>query len=75
MFTRRTMLSRFTLAAAAAMIPGIATKAVAAEATRLWTGFSSVVGMAFDASGTLFMAEWGAGRISRVAPDGSRTAH
>lgn len=73
MFTRRTMLSHFSLIAASAMIPGIVTKAAAAEATRLWTGFSSVVGMAFDADGNLFAAEWGAGRISRVAPDGSRT--
>ena len=39
------------------------------RAERLWTGFSSVAGMAFDKSGNLFAAEWSAGRISRVEPD------
>ena len=29
--------------------------------------------MAFDRGGNLFVAEWGAGRISRIAPDGART--
>ncbi len=40
---------------------------------RLWTGFSSPVGMAFDRAGNLFVAEWGAGRISRITPDGARS--
>jgi sugar lactone lactonase YvrE len=43
------------------------------RAERLLTGFSSVVGMAFDKSGSLYAAEWSAGRITRVAPDGKRT--
>lgn len=73
MFNRRTMLSHLTLIAASAMLPGIVTKANAAEPTRLWTGFSSPVGMAFDTNRNLFIAEWGAGRVSRIAPDGSRT--
>lgn len=77
MLSRRTMLSQLTLlgagVAAAATAPGLIGKANAAEPTRLWTGFSSPVGMAFDRAGHLFVAEWGAGRISRIAPDGART--
>jgi sugar lactone lactonase YvrE len=40
---------------------------------KLWEGFSSPVGMAFDAAGNLFVAEWGAGRVSRIDPAGNRT--
>jgi len=40
---------------------------------KLWDGFSSPVGMAFDAAGNLFVAEWGAGRVSRIDPAGNRT--
>ncbi|YBV94556.1 NHL repeat-containing protein (plasmid) [Phyllobacteriaceae bacterium JZ32] len=40
---------------------------------KLWGGFSSPVGMAFDAAGNLFVAEWGAGRVSRIDPAGNRT--
>ncbi|WP_374254155.1 NHL repeat-containing protein [Xanthobacter sp.] len=43
------------------------------RAERLWTGFSSPVGMAFDKTGNLFVAEWSAGRVSRIEPDGKRT--
>jgi hypothetical protein len=32
-----------------------------------------VIGMAFDKSGNLYTAEWSAGRISRVEPNGKRT--
>lgn len=39
---------------------------------KLWDGFSSPVGMAFDATGNLFVAEWGAGRVSRIDPAGNR---
>ncbi|WP_332304398.1 NHL repeat-containing protein [Rhizobium sp. GR12] len=39
---------------------------------KLWDGFSSPVGMAFDAAGHLYVAEWGAGRVLRIAPDGTR---
>jgi sugar lactone lactonase YvrE len=40
---------------------------------KIWDGFSSPVGMAFDAAGHLYVAEWGAGRVSRIAPDGTRS--
>ena len=40
---------------------------------KLWDGFNSPVGMAFDAAGNLFVAEWGAGRITRIDPAGNRT--
>lgn len=40
---------------------------------KLWEGFSSPVGMAFDAAGNLFVAEWGAGRVSRIDATGNRT--
>lgn len=40
---------------------------------KLWEGFSSPVGMAFDAAGNLFVAEWGAGRVSRIDAAGNRT--
>lgn len=40
---------------------------------KLWDGFNSPVGMAFDAAGNLFVAEWGAGRVSRIDPAGNRT--
>lgn len=74
MLSRRTMLSQLTLlGAVVAAAPGLIGKAKAAEPARLWTGFSSPVGMAFDRDGHLFVAEWGAGRISRIAPDGART--
>lgn len=44
-----------------------------ATPVKLWDGFSSPVGMAFDAAGNLYVAEWGAGRVSRIAPDGKRS--
>lgn len=52
-----------------------ATSAYANKAApvKLWEGFSSPVGMAFDDTGNLFVAEWGAGRVSRVDPAGNRT--
>ncbi|SCM71160.1 Serine/threonine-protein kinase [uncultured Pleomorphomonas sp.] len=39
---------------------------------KLWDGFSAPVGMAFDAAGNLFVAEWGAGRVSRIDRAGNR---
>ena len=50
-----------------------AVKANAAEPEKLWGGFSSPVSIAFAADGHLYDAEWRAGRVSRIAPDGSRT--
>lgn len=50
---------------------GIGTASASPE--KLWDGFAAPVGMAFDAAGNLYVAEWSAGRISRVAPDGGRT--
>lgn len=41
--------------------------------TKLWDGFSSPVGMAFDATGNLYVAEWGAGRVSRIDSRGRRS--
>lgn len=43
-----------------------------AKTERLWTGFSSPVGMAFDTLGNLYVVEWSAGHVSRIAPDGTR---
>lgn len=71
------MLSKLTLlgasVAAAGTAPALIGRATAAEPTRLWTGFSSPVGMAFDRAGHLFVAEWGVGRISRIVLDGAWT--
>lgn len=47
--------------------------AAAVRPVRLWDGFRSPVGMAFDARGHLLVAEWGAGQVTRIAPDGRRT--
>ena len=44
-----------------------------AQPEKLWQGFRSPVGMAFDATGNLFVAEWSAGRVSRIDPAGNRT--
>ncbi len=76
MIDRRSMLS--AIVATALLPPSITmTSPAAAQGTnrveRLWTGFISPVGMAFDKSGNLYVAEWGAGRVSRIEPDGKRT--
>ncbi|MHC1551619.1 NHL repeat-containing protein [Phyllobacterium sp. K27] len=67
--------SCLTLAIAALPLPAATVTAYANQAVpvKLWDGFSSPVGMAYDATGNLFVAEWGAGRISRIDPDGNRT--
>ncbi|MFC3058534.1 NHL repeat-containing protein [Paenirhodobacter populi] len=65
------ILSRRTLIASA--IACTALPAHAATPERLWDGFRSPVGMGFDAAGNLYVAEWSAGIVSRVAPDGSRS--
>lgn len=41
--------------------------------TKLWDGFSSPVGMAFDTRGNLYVAEWSANRVSRIDSDGHRS--
>lgn len=56
-----------------AALPAPSACAQSAAPERLWTGFRSPVGMGFDAAGHLFVAEWGAGRVSRVDPAGNRT--
>lgn len=65
------------LAVAVASPPVLVTSTVAyanpAMPERLWDGFNSPVGMAFDTGGNLYVAEWGAGRVSRIAPDGTRS--
>lgn len=40
---------------------------------KLWSGFSSPVGMGFDAAGNLYVAEWAAGRVARIDPQGNRS--
>jgi len=77
----RTLLRKLTAAGALTLVAisgtpiAVPTAAYASPATpeRLWEGFSSPVGMAFDAAGNLFVAEWGAGQVSRIDPDGNRT--
>lgn len=75
---------RRTLLAASAMVLGMASFATTAASSpvvqallaapiKLWDGFSSPVGMAFDATGNLYVAEWGAGRVSKVDSQGRRS--
>ncbi|MFG1179299.1 NHL repeat-containing protein [Xanthobacter versatilis] len=76
MIDRRSMLS--AIISTALLPPSLAMITPAAaqgtnRAERLWTGFSSPVGMAFDKTGNLFVAEWSAGRVSRIEPGGKRT--
>ena len=47
--------------------------AFAAERKAVITGIQSPVGMIYDKEGALYVAEWGAGRISRFDSDGRRT--
>ena len=61
MIDRRSMLSAIISTALLRPSLAIITPAAAQgtnRAERLWTGFSSVVGMAFDKSGNLYAAEW-----------------
>ena len=41
--------------------------------TRIHEGLSSPVGMAYDSSGNLYVANWSAGTVLRFAPGGQRT--
>lgn len=75
-------IRRILLARALALgVVSFATVATSSPAVRtplnapakLWDGFSSPVGMAFDATGNLYVAEWGAGRVSRIDPHGRRS--
>lgn len=66
--------SRRTVLAQAIALPfALSGRASAAAPQRLFDEVNSAVGMDFDAQGNLFVAEWGARRISRFAPDGART--
>ncbi len=58
------------IAAAGASVPA---GAVSCEPSLMLSGLSSPVGMAFDKDGNLLVAEWSAGRVTRIAPDGGRT--
>ncbi len=40
---------------------------------RLYTDVNAAVGMAFDNTGALFVAEWSRGRVTRFSADGQRT--
>ncbi len=40
-----------------------------ASLTKLYSGFSSPVGMGFDSKGNLYIAEWGADIVTRISPD------
>ncbi|KXF74673.1 hypothetical protein ATN84_22525 [Paramesorhizobium deserti] len=76
MIDRRSMLSAVISTALlppplAIIVPATARGTNRVE--RLWTGFSSAVGMGFDKSGNLYVAEWSADRISRIEPNGRRT--
>lgn len=75
---------RHAVLAASALVLGMASFATTAASpavmqaaleapTKLWDGFSSPVGMAFDATGNLYVAEWGAGRVSRIDSQGRRS--
>ncbi len=73
----RSIAASSVLGLAAASLPVLVTATVAyanpATPEKLWDGFSSPVGMAFDAAGNLYVAEWGAGRVSRIDPAGNRS--
>ncbi len=76
MIDRRSVLT--AIISAALLPPSLAMNSPAAAqgttgAERLSTGLSSPVGMAFDRSEHLYVAEWGAGRVSRIELDGTRT--
>ncbi len=43
------------------------------EAAPLHAGLSSPVGMAYDAQGNLYVANWSAGTVLRFSPDGKRS--
>lgn len=75
---------RRTVLAASAMVLGMASfvttaasppvvRALLEAPIKLWEGFSSPVGMAFDATGNLYAAEWGVGRVSRIDSQGRRS--
>ncbi len=68
--TRRSLLLSAT---AAPTLASPATRAEIVVPVKLWDGFASPVGMGFDARGDLYVAEWSAGRVSRIAPDGRRS--
>ena len=66
--------NRRTVLAQVMVLPcALSGRVSAATPQPLFDGVNSAVGMGFDARGNLFVAEWGAGRISRFAPDGART--
>lgn len=68
--TRRTLLAQ-GIALPFALAAGTK-RASAARLEQLWGDVNSPVGMAYDADGTLFVAEWGGGRVSTFTPDGKR---
>lgn len=47
--------------------------AESASLTKLYSGFKSPVGMGFDSKGNLYVAEWGAGLVTRISTNGKRS--
>lgn len=75
---RRTFLARGALALGVAPFAAMAVSTASTLTplrlpVKLWDGFSSPVGMAFDATGHLYVAEWGAGRVCRIDAQGRRS--
>lgn len=58
-------------AQAGAPVPGQAE--TSQKSTRIHDGLSSPVGMAYDADGNLYIANWSAGTVLRFAADGQRS--
>lgn len=69
---RFSMSIKLFLAMAVAML-GISGTAFAAGDIPVITDIQAPVGMVYDAQGNLFVAEWGAGRVSKFDPQGKRS--
>ena len=62
--------SALAQAGAAPAGPGVVAPKSAQTPTRLHEGLNSPVGMAYDAGGNLYVANWSAGTVLRLTPDG-----
>lgn len=70
--TRRRLLAQ-GLCLPLLLSPADPARAAPARPRRLWGGLRSPVGMAYDAQGALFIAEWSAGRVRKFTPNGQAT--